>query len=195
MTPFSLYPAFLRIAYRTRFAPHTQTLPVYNWSPPSPGNPAGTFETATATQINAQTAINDYVTLLEPIFRTDTTIDEATIFTMASPTSPAIPQAVLTLTDVGTNVNVTWDEAVQITMTMRTSLFHKFKIVLLDVPSNNDFNKYTNFGSLNIAYQNLLNFIDSDTGFICGRDRGRPDNFVSFITDLNDGLRQEYRLA
>lgn len=195
MTPFSLYPAFLRIAYRTRFAPHSQTLPVYNWSPPSPGNPAGTFLTATDTQINAQTAINDYVALLAPIFRPDTTINEAIVYTMAAPTGQAIPQVALTLTTVGTNTNVTWDEAVQITMTMRTSLFNKFKIVLLDVPSNDDYNKYTNFGTLNVIYQNLLNSIDNDLGFICGRDRGRPSNFISFITDLNDGLRQEYRLA
>lgn len=195
MTPFSLYPAFVRIFYTTAYAPHTMTIPVLDWNPVSVGHPSGTFLNHNAVQIDAEDMIDDLVTQLKAIWLPTTTINEAIIYTMAAAVAPAIPQVTYEIGVVGTNTNTGWAEAVQLTFTLRTSLFHKMKLVMLDVPSDNDFNKYTSEGALNAEFVDILTALKADGNGWCGRDRGKPVTFVSMIFDLNDGLRERYRLA
>lgn len=195
MTPFSLYPAFVRIFYRTAFAPHTQTIPVYGWSPISGGHVAGTFLGADAAQHDAATYLSDYGDLIAHLWPATTTIGEAIIYTMAAPTGEAIPVASHDLANTGDNINPGWAEAVQLTFVMRTALLHKMKLEYLDVPSDNDFNKYTSTVGLSSAYTDILDYVMDPAGCFCGRDRGQPVSFVSMIHDLNDGLRERYRLT
>lgn len=195
MTPFSLYPAFVRMSYRTRFAAHTQTIPLYGWNPPSGGHPIGTFLGADSLQYDAEAYLLAYTVVAAPLWPDTTTIDNFTIYTMAAPTGEAIPVAGKNVAVVGTNDNDGWDEAVQLTFTLRTDLFHKAKYVYLDVPSDNDFNKYTSITGLSSVYTDLIDFYTDPTGCFCGRDRGKPSVFVSLIHDLNDKLRQEYGLG
>lgn len=195
MTPFSLYPAFTRINYRTAYAPHTMTLPNYGWSPISVGHTMGTYLGADGIQYDSLAVLNALAALLAAIFVPSTTIGEAIIYTMAAPTGQAIPRASHDLAIVGTNTNTTWAEAVQLQFTFRTALFNKFKVVMLDVPADDDFNKYTSLVGLNVAYQNLVDYMIDPAGSFCGRDRAKPTSMVSMIHDLNDGLRKRYRLS
>jgi hypothetical protein len=195
MTPFSLYPAFTRINYRTAYAPHSMTLPNYGWSPVSVGHTMGTYLGADDVQYDALDVLEALSALLAEIFVPSTTIGEAIIYTMAAPVGQAIPRVSHDLATPGVNTNTTWAEAVQLQFTFRTAEFNKFKLVMLDVPADDDFNKYTSLSGLNVAYQNLADFITDPAGSFCGRDRQKPTTLVSMIHDLNDGLRKRYRLS
>lgn len=195
MTPFSLYPAFVRIFYRTAYAPHTMTLPVLDWNPPSGGHPSGTFLAHDTSQADAESMIDNLVDQLRAVWLPTTSIDEAIIYTMDAPVAPAIPQVSYPITAVGANTNTGWNKATQVTFTLRTDLFHKMKLVMLDIPSDNDFAKYTNEGDLSSEYTDILAVLRADANSWCGRDRGQPTTFVSMIIDLNDGLRDRYGLA
>jgi len=195
LTPFSLYPAFVRISYTTAYAPHTMTLPVLDWNPPSGGHPSGTFLCHDGSQEDAETMIDALVAQLAAVWLPTTNINEAIIYTMAAPVAPAIPQITYEIGVPGTNTNTGWAEAVQLTFTLRTDLFHKMKLVMLDVPSDNDFNKYTSEAAINVEFQQIVDELKADGNGWCGRDRGQPTTFVSMIFDLNDALRERYRLA
>lgn len=195
MTPFSLYPAFVRIFYTTAYAPHTMTIPVLDWNPPSGGHPSGTFLAHDASQADAEAMIDALVADLADIFLATTTINEAIIYTMDAAVAPAIPQVTYEIGVVGTNANTGWAQAVQLTFTLRTDLFHKMKLVLLDVPSDNDFNKYSSLVGLNAEFVDLVELLETESWGWCGRDRGKPTTFVSMIFDLNDGLRKRYNLG
>lgn len=195
MTPFSLYPAFVRLFYTTAYAPHSMTLPVLGWNPPSGGHPSGTFLCHDTSQADAEDTIDGLVAVLKEVWKSTTHVTEAIIYTMAAPVAPAIPQVTYEVNVAGVNTNAGWDEATQLTFTLRTNLFHKMKLVMLDFPSDNDFQKYTAEADINVAYQNIVAVLKEDANTWCGRDRGQPTTFVSMITDLNDGLRKRYRLG
>jgi hypothetical protein len=171
------------------------TIPNYGWSPISVGHTMGTYLGADGIQYDSLAVLNALSALLADIFVPSTTIGEAIIYTMDAPVGQAIPRASHDLAVVGTNSNTTWAEAVQLQFTFRTALFNKFKLVLLDVPADDDFNKYTSLVGLNIAYQNLVDYITDPAGSFCGRDRSKPTSMISMIHDLNDGLRKRYRLG
>lgn len=195
MTRYSLFPAFFRVFYRTRFAPHSQTVPILGWNPPSSGHALGTCLNHNGDQIDASDFLTAYGNVIKGFWPDTTTIGEAIIYTMAAAVAPAIPVAGKDLALVGTNVNTGWDEAVQLTITQRTSLFNKFKSVFLDTPSDNDFNKYTSVVGLSSVFTTFITFCGADEQPICGRDRGQPFQLVSLIHDLNDGLRESYKLS
>jgi hypothetical protein len=168
---------------------------LYGWSPVSGGHPAGTFLDAEDNQQDALDYMNAYFVLAKAMWPSTTTIDGFTVYTMAAPVGEALPVIAAESAVVGTNANTGWDEAVQLTITFRTSLFHKVKYVYLDVPSDNDFNKYTNTTGLSSAFTDLMDYLAATNGCFCGRDRGKPAVFVSLIHDLNDALREEYKLT
>lgn len=192
---FSLYPCFTRLFYRTAYAPHSMTIPNYGWSPISVGHAMGTYLGADGIQYDSQDVLAALIALLAPIFVPGTTIGTAIIYTMADTVGQAIPRASHDFATVGTNSNTTWAEAVQLQFTLRTASFNKFKMVLLDVPADDDFQKYTSLAGLNVAYQNLVDYLVDPAGSFCGRDRTKPTSLVSMIHDLNDGLRKRYRLS
>lgn len=171
------------------------TLPVLDWNPPSGGHPSGTFLAHDTSQADAEDMIDALVAQLRAVWLATTHITEAIIYTMASTTSPAIPQVTYEIGLAGTNDNAGWAEATQLTFTLRTDLFNKMKLVMLDVPSDNDFNKYTAEADISPEFQDIVTVVKSDVWGWCGRDRGQPTTFVSMIFDLNDGLRKRYRLA
>lgn len=195
MTPYSLYPAFIRMFYRTAYAPHTQTLPIKDWSPPSSGHDLGTSMNHLGDQADVQDMIDAYVLKAKAMFLATASIDSFIVYTMTTETSPAIPQVSYDVGVAGTNTNTGWSEAVQLTITMRTEDFHKAKYVYLDVPSDNDFNKYTNFSTLSTAFKDLIDVVRADEWSFVGRDGAQPSTFVSLIHDLNDKLRESYKLS
>jgi hypothetical protein len=181
--------------YRTRFAPHSMTVPLLGWNPPSSGHVQGTLLNHDGAQIDAADFLDEWADITKGFWPASVTLGEAIIYTMDAAVAPAIPRAGHDLATVGTNTNTGWDEATQITITERTSLFHKTKYVFLDSPSDNDFNKYTSQAGLSSVYTDFIAYTQDSTKPVCGRDRGQPNLFVSLIIDLNDGLREEYRLS
>lgn len=192
---FSLYPAFFRMDYRTRFAPHTQTVPLLGWNPASTGHLLGTLLNHNGVQIDASDFFDAWGAITKPFWPSTTTLGQITVYTMAAAVSPAIARAGKDLALVGTNANTGWDEAVQCTITQRTSLFNKAKYIFLDTPSDNDFNKYISTTGLSSVFTNFIAFCQDADNPVCGRDRGQPNLFVSLIHELNDGLRKSYHLS
>lgn len=192
---FSLYPCFFRMFYRTRFAAHSQTVPLLGWNPASVGHPQGTLLNHAGVQIDAADFLDAWADITKGFWPATTTIGEAIIYTMDAAVGPAIPRAGHDLATVGTNVNTGWDEAVQLTITQRTTLFNKAKYVFLDTPSDNDFNKYTSTTGLSTVFTDFIAFTQDLDNPCCGRDRGAPNIFMSLIHELNDGLRKQYGLS
>lgn len=192
---FSLQPCFFRMFYRTRFAAHSMTVPLLGWNPPSSGHVQGTLLNHDAAQVDAADFLDEWAAITAGFWPSTTTLGEAIIYTMDGVSAPAIPRAGHDLATVGTNANTGWDEAVQLTITERTSLFNKCKYVFLDTPSDNDFQKYTSQVGLSSVFTNFIAYTQDSTKPVCGRDRGQPNLFVSLIHDLNDALRQSYGLS
>jgi hypothetical protein len=181
--------------YRTRFAAHSMTVPLLAWNPPSSGHIQGTLLNHNGAQIDAKDFLDEWAVITRPFWPATTTLGEAIIYTMDAAVAPAIPRAGHDLAVVGTNTNTGWDEAVQLTITERTSLFHKVKYVFLDTPSDNDFQKYTSQVGLSSVFTDFIAYTQDPDKPVCGRDRGQPNLFVSLIHDLNDALRESYGLS
>jgi hypothetical protein len=180
--------------YRTRFAAHSQTVPLLGWNPPSVGHVQGTLLNHNGDQIDAADFLDSWADIVKGFWPSSTTLGEAIIYTMDAAVAPAVPRAGHDLATIGTNANTGWDEAVQLTITERTALFNKVKYVFLDTPSDNDFQKYTSTSGLSSVFTDFITFTQQDDNPVCGRDRGKPNLFLSLIHDLNDKLREDYGL-
>lgn len=187
---FSLYPAFFTIEYHSAYAPHLMTVPVVDWNP---GLVNGDFVTHNAGSVAALGYISLFVDTIKPFFPATVVFDNFVIYTMDSPTAPAIPRTGAALAVVGTNIAAGNTKALQATLTMKTSLGNLFKQVLLDMGNNNSFERVTaaSLGGAGAAWVAFLQDLD---GAICGRDRGAPQFFLQISYTLNERLRREYHM-
>lgn len=184
----SLYPAFVQINYHSSFAPHVQTIPLKDWTPGAAG---GDIETWAGGVVSGDSSIETLANLQEPFFPVTVLFDSFTIFTMATPTSPAIAQYSKVLTNVGTNITAAQTKAVQATWTMKTQEGGLFKLVQLDMNNGNSFAKI-NFAGLNAEAQALLAHLFSSTQGFAGRDGAKPSFFLQIAYTLNEKLRRSY---
>lgn len=193
MTAYTLFPAFVRVFYRTEFAPHVMTLPVKGWNVISGGHPSGTFTNNGDDEVDADDVMVALAALLKVFWTDATTLNNYIIYTMEEANSPAIPRAQADLTVVGTNTDDSWNEAVETIITMRTSAFNKAKYVFLDAPTGGDFPKTVAYPGSG-PYFNFLEFMKGVDNPFVGRDGSPIQSFVSITTKLNDKLRAEYHL-
>jgi len=164
------------------------TVPIKGWSPGANG---GDIETWNGGTVSGDSMIETFIDLLEPFFPTTVAFDSFTIFTMATPTSPAIAQYSKVSSVVGTNATVAQTKAVQATWSMKTLAGGIFKLVMLDMNNGNSFAKIL-FSGLNAEAQALLDHLfDPDMGF-AGRDGARPSFFLQIAYTLNEKLRRNY---
>ena len=194
MASNSLYPAAVRINYSSAYSVHSMTLP----SVPVLGGDIGVGGyqftlRGLAAPVNCDAAINDFIDVLKPLMGTDTTFIDYVLFQYATPTSKGVPVSSQPINKVGTGGIITWRKAVQQTWTWRTDEFGIFKMVLLDVPSGNTFDKIpTTAGDARQAA--LSDYVTAPVTWLAGRDGGRPNTFLQVAVTLNEKLRRAYRM-
>jgi len=189
----SLYPAFVTIDYETAYGVHKMTLPTLAYDPaPTPGD-EGEFSTWAAGSILASSMIDTLITALVQFWPNTMTFQNVQVFTMASPTASPVPQFGYVSGEVGTLVSSAWAKAVQQTMTFRTTVNSLLKIVLLDVPTNNNFDRNTTV-TPGGPVDDVLQIISSQQNGWSARIEGRPYAFLQAAATLNEKLRRAYRM-
>lgn len=193
MAPASLSPAFFRMFYSVANLIHVQTMPTRAWSAPSEGHPQGTFINWVDTQIDADDMIQAYAALLTQFFNDSGNLDSYVIFTQADAEADPLPRVQNTIDIPGVNASDSWFQAVQQTWSYRDTEFHKFKLVMLEVPTDDVFSKVTALPGPG-AFADLDEFVTSENQSFSSRWGKRPSGFISITTTLNEKLRKERRL-
>lgn len=165
------------------------TLPTKNWNA---GIGAGTFDTWAGGVVAADDMIEQLITLMLPFFDHNTTFDNWIIYKQLLPTDSPAPMRSGNFTGmVGSDAGGSWTAAVELIITMRTSLFGIVKLDFLDAVSQDNFNPIlTPAGPLPA----LLLEWSLDLNGWSGRDNGQPANFMKMTVNLNQKLRKTYRL-
>lgn len=186
----SLYPAFMRIRYTTPYATHVMTIPTLDFANAS-FDDAGAFVTHNAGSVNGEVAGEGLIDALADCYNATTTFHDYSIYTMADENAEPLPVYQASYPTVGTNTLTGVDRAVQQTLSFRTSLFGKSRIVLLDRHTNNAFGKFT---AVSTEEQALIDLItDGDMPF-AGRDGGQPSLFVHNSITMNARLERSYNI-
>lgn len=193
MAPASLSPAFFRMFYSVANLIHVQTMPTRAWSAPSEGHPKGTFINWDETQIDADDMVQAYAGLLTFFFNDSSNLDSYVIYTQADAEADPLPRAGNAINLAGVNTSDSWFQAVQQTWSYRDTEFHKFKLVMLEVPTSDVFSKSTSLPGSGPLFDLNAFLVDPSQSF-SSRWGHRPDGFVSICTTLNEKLRKERRL-
>lgn len=189
--PGTLVPAFAEILYHSSAAPHVMRLPTLAWNDDASPGGAGSFESWSGVDKDAEDMVEQLVDLMLPFFNNLITFDGFIVYTQAEDPGIALPVASGSFTGkVGTGGGDTWFAAVQTTIIARTSEFGIAKLVLLDSNSGDNFTpelvQSAPMAALTAEWFSLEN------GWR-GRDGGRPKTFVKATQTLNEKLRREYR--
>jgi hypothetical protein len=194
MTPNSLSPASVEINYHTAFAAHKMTIPTKEWLSTSITGTLGSYEDWAGGNVDAEQMVNDLVDKLAVLVPSTTHFDSATIYTMATSTSPLIPRATAALTQVGSSGATAISEAISCTFNFKTLGNHNAKLVLLDFPlGSNGFNKLlpAGFSADVIAVETQMR---ATLNAWAGRDDTQIAGLRTLTFDLNDKLQKAYRM-
>lgn len=191
----SLSPAFVKIDYTSRFAPHTMTIPSV------PLNNMGVVDTApnfdlrgAEIDVGVDGAINDFVDVLLPFFLPSTRFNSYTVFSQPGVGDVPVPVWSAPINKPGTSVKTTLDKAMEQIYTFRADDFGLFKLYLLDVPAEFNQDRETSFAA-RPAHQALVEYVTALETWIAARSGGRPNVFLQVTEKQNDKLRRSYRMT
>ena len=187
----NLYPSYVQINYHSVFGIHSMSLPTLRWNAGLLGA-AGTFDTHDAAGIAADTMVEDFVDLLAAKVPSTTVFDNYVIYDAPTLSNPLVfnPVYGAALAVAGTLASPTGvAKAVQYTIGMRTVLFNRSQIVLLDVPTGNTWGNVT---TPDAETQDIIDAFTLDTNGWAGRDGGRPFYFTNISISMNKRLRRKY---
>jgi hypothetical protein len=191
----SLSPAFIKINYTSAYAPHTMSIPTV------PLNGVGVVLTppnfdlrGAAVDVNADTAVNDWIGTIKELFLPSTRFDSYTLYTQAGAGDIPVPVWSAPLNIVGTSVKTTLAKAMEQIYTFRADDFTLYKLYLLDVPSEFNQDRETSFAS-RPAHQAVVDYITADVTWFASRGGGRPNVFLQVTEKQNDKLRRSYRMT
>jgi len=195
MTPNSLSPASLDIAYHTAFGSHHMTIPTRAWNPVPISGDLGSFDDWIGGNRDGQLMVEQLVGLLAVVVPVATVYDTATVYTMATSTSPRIPRKQIALGIPGTVTPGAFYQAQSATLNFKTLANGDFKLVLLDQPYGaNGFNA-EHPADFSAAINNIAAAIQSDTNAWAGRDDTQVAALRKLTFDLNEKLQKEYRMG
>lgn len=195
MTEYSLGPWYGVVSYNSPWGAHKMTIPTTQWGPGIGGGTYGGYLGQDGSTINdAETVWGDFADVLKVFHIPGTTIREVSVFEKPTPESSSILRAIIPLNVVGTNAGTTQAKAVQQTFNGKSTLYHPFKIVILDGPVGSSFDKilHAAFGAADLA---LEGFLSDLTHPFAARDGAAVAGFQSKTLTLNDKLRKEYGMA
>lgn len=192
MTPNSLVPSYGVIDYVSLWGAHKSTIPTLQWTL------GGTYGEYLAhddlTVVDAETMWTDFVDDLKVFALPTLTFNSVTLYNKPTVDAPSIPVAIIPLAVVGTSAATTQAKAAQSTWNFRTTLFGKFKLVLLDTPIGSGFEKTlpAAWGASDLA---ILGALSDLTKAFCGRDNSAIQSGVSKTYTMNEKLRRAYGMG
>ena len=188
-----LHPAFVTVDYSSPRGRHKQTIPTRQWVGSGLGVP-GEFVNWDDNGIAADGMIEDFIDdWAAGLLGDNSQIEGYTIYNF--PDDISVPQPVFAKSypvTGGADVTGAWWEAVQRMYVMRTVGFGLFKLVLLDVPTSDQFGRYTD---VTPTEDLLLARLANTENAFSGRDGTRPASFKNLIIKINDRLRREYGMV
>jgi hypothetical protein len=192
----SLSPAFVKIESSSPFAPHVMTIP----SVPliaAIGEAPPYFDLRGAEiDVNVDTAINDFVNKLKPLFFSTYKWSSYTVFSQPGVGDTPVPVWSAALSQIGTSAEAgsVPAKAWQQTFTFRATDFTLFKLVLLDSPIAFGTDRQVNISG-NVNYEALRAYVVAPETWIASRGGGRPQTFLQLASTLNEKLRRSYRMT
>lgn len=192
MAENSLYPAFILFDYLSVHAPHKMIIPTRAWSPTGGSTGYGGFVSWDDADRDAKGMIDDLVALLKVMFLATTSFKLATIYTLASAEADPQPVKAYSMSVAGTTTSTGWDKATQRTYSFRTTAYGRYKLVLLDTPTNDTFGQVVTLTDDEAA---IVSELEDVSNAWAGRDGARIMTYVSESITLNKRLRREYRMV
>jgi hypothetical protein len=190
MAIHSLEPAFVRVFIDNPFSNHVHTHPVLAWVG-TPFTTPGEFVAWDESPIAADTMIEGMLTDMLPLLSEDSTVTGYEILTMSSPTADPLPVFIKSLTGfVGTSTATGWAKAVQRTYTLLSAAGGLARKVVLDEPSNNNFDAVLSLGAT-VDADWIAHFLDVSEAW-CARDGSRLVAFKSLKYIINEKLKRNY---
>lgn len=191
--PNSPAPAFFRANYHSAFGIHTMQVPTRAWSSDPLFPIAGVFEAWDTASIDAQVMIEGFVDQLLPFYPNSVIFDNFLIFSQPTPDDDPLPVAGAVFTGkIGSAGTPGWTKAVQLTMSLRSTLFGIAKYVFLDAASG------SNFDPIQVPdtpMSDLITYVTDETNAFSAQDNGRPNTFIKLTKTLNEKLRRAYRMG
>lgn len=196
MARHDISPAFVEIAYQSAWGRHKARIPsvdVYI-------NPIGggglndwlmNLRGAEAS-VGCGTAVKDFLALWKVAIPNTTTFDTITLYQKADAEHAAVPVAQETIEIVGTEAKPSgWsNKATQLTMSFRTSLFGKLRLVALDVNMSEAKKLRSLTGQPGLLA--IRDYVIDPSSWIAGQDGGAPASFAGASYTLNDRLERAY---
>lgn len=189
----SIAPAFVKIEYTSSNAPHVMILPTLEWTSTGFGLP-GEFAEHSGGSTPGDTMVELLVGQMVAMFTSSMEFVNYTIFTQASPSADPVPVFSAPLGVAGSTVSTTWQKAVQITCTSRTTLGGIAKLTFLDAISYDNWDRIVDLAAFAQLDDVFALWSDELFGW-SGRDGGRPATFLQATKTLNEKLRRQYHMT
>jgi len=193
MTVHSYFPGYVKIDYHSAYGAHTKIICTREWTnvPIVPGNALGSYQNWATLPCDGEEMVLDLVNAEAEFHLASTIFDIATVYTMDSETSPAIPRASMALGIPGTSVATTWAKAVQQQLILRDTAYNMAKYIMLDVPIGSSWNSQSDIsGSPEMLA--LVGALTSSSWAWSSKANNQIVTFQKVTYKLNDKLRQEY---
>lgn len=192
MAPNSLSPASILVNYHSLFGAHKMTIPTKEWIVTDITGTLGSYQAWDGSSIDAQAMVTDLLTVLAHNVPSSTVFDDATVYTMATPTSDNIPRKTVSLAIPGVLTTTNFWQAVSLTWNLKTLANGDMKIVLLDAPYRSTWMAKIRPAAFTVYDQDLRLELAALGNAWAGRDDSRPEVLRTVTTDLNDKLQKMY---
>lgn len=186
-----LFPSYFVVNSNSVHGYHRQTVPTSKWT--NGGGAFGQFLAWDATQADAETMIDAFITAEAEFFPTTYTFTSWEIFDLDTPTTSPLLVRAKNVSIAGTVATPGWTKAAQAVWSFKSNLGGDIFYDMLDVATLNSFDKITSA----TASADQIAFIDlvtDDANGFAGRDNGQPNFFLQIAFGLNSKLRREYRM-
>jgi len=194
MTPGSLFPAYTQIEYHSEYAPHSMIIPCREAVDVTGAPSTFTLKAWDNSEKAWANMVETLVDLFLPAFPASVSFDRATLWTKASVgAAPLFRGSVAYTGKVGTDAGAGVYAAVQQTISYRDDAGALFKLVFLDMASNDDFVKFR--VAADVSADDYLAELNDITNAWASRKDGRISSFISATRTLNEALRRAYRFA
>lgn len=186
-----LFPSYAVVNYNSAYGFHRQSIPCTKWT--NGGGAFGQFLAWDATQADAETMLDAFVTAEAEFFPTTVHFTSWEIFDLDTDTTPPLLVRAKNIAIDGTVATPGWSKAAQAVWSFKTDLGGDVFYDMLDVATLNVFDKITSATASADENAFIALVTDSANGF-AGRDNGKPNFFLQIAFGLNSKLRREYRM-
>lgn len=187
MTRYSLFPSFVRVTYTGVTHLHHQVLQVSSASTPVPDTEP-IMNTRDNVDVGFVDGLNAYLDLVKVVYPSSWSVVSAEFYhTFIEGDTPTFIFG-YNPTQVGTHGDprVQWQ---RFTLSMRTTLSHPFRLVLLETV--HAVNLTYRYSDLPTEVKNIVNYVQSGSCWMLGRDDSYPLQFLSGKTKTDDTLRKK----